>query len=568
MSGMPGTTSVAGRMAILVLTALFLFLFAVTGLSASTWYVAPSGSDDADGSIGTPWATVTHALEQAQPGDVILLRAGMYTEQISTVRDGADGLPITIASYPGEQAISDGNGANFRNGIIIAHDYIDVYGLLVRNWADTGIWLQGYADHIVIRSCTIRDCGAGIDLYEGVHDFVIDSVDISGFREESHGLDMTSHNGDDIYNGLISNSSSHDGGGGNCDGFALGHDDYGDVYGSFTDVHDIRLVNCTAYNVGDGFDISGVNNRLEGCTSYNTFYGGNYKIWGNNCTLVNCVGYNAGANLELDHFVHREPDDPEGTPPSKVEVYNCTFFNARSYNIAIQTDSCRLRMYNTIVLGGWNIGIVFNEMFERGVYTGDYNLFGNNNPPRMMADPIIDVSLDGFISGAWTALSGQDSHSVTVLDPRTVIIDTASATANLHLRDGSPAIDAGIVLSGITPATDRDGRPRESAIDIGAYEVQGPTRVILGPESGAFATGVVLFAAADALGAAFHVDRPTDVTMSISDVRGELLRSVVVSLDAGARTISIATGELPSGAYLVWLEADGVRASRVVSIVR
>ncbi len=53
-----------------------------------------------------------------------------------------------------------------------------------------------------------------------------------------------------------------------------------------------------------------------------------------------------------------------------------------------------------------------------------------------------------------------------------MVVDTSSFTDasnhNYHLANGSPAIDAGTTLSEVTK--DRDGNPRDSQIDIGAYE--------------------------------------------------------------------------------------------------
>lgn len=543
----PGRSALA-----FVLALLALILLTATTVRSATHYVSTTGDDQADGAFGTPWRTITHALDLAQPGDSIMLRGGEFREQVTTVRDGSDGNPIAIVGFANELVIIDGTNAEFRNGIVIAHDFINVIGVTVRNWNDTGIWLQPGTDHVLIRRCEVDGCGAGIDIYEGVHDFVIDSVDLHGFREESHGLDMTSHDGTPIYNGLISNSRSHDGGGGNCDGFALGHRGDGNVYASFGDVHDVRLVNCLAYNVGDGFDISGRNNILERCVSHDTYYGGNYKLWGHTVTLVNCIGYNGGVNVELDHFVPRSPDDPPGTPPPSVTMYNCTFFNGTSYNISLETDSCRLRMYNCIVVGGANIGMNFSQPFIRAVYDGDYNLFGCDNPSRMVADPEIDVSLQDFLDGRWLQISGQDAHSKVVVDPTTLFVDTNAASLDLHLRAGASAIDAGITIPGTTPLFDFAGTPRGELIDIGAYEFIGPSGVpsedftqrIANCDGTVSSTGIRM---------AVTLREPERVRVLLTDVRG-CTRSVIdQQLSTGEQSLWIPTDDLATGVYWITL---------------
>jgi hypothetical protein len=59
-------------------------------------YVDPAGNDTNDGSAGSPFKTIQHALDDAEPGTTINLAPGEYREQLSTQRDGAPGAPITI----------------------------------------------------------------------------------------------------------------------------------------------------------------------------------------------------------------------------------------------------------------------------------------------------------------------------------------------------------------------------------------------------------------------------------------------------------------------------------------
>jgi hypothetical protein len=46
---------------------------------ANTYYVAPSGGQDSNsGAVGAPFATISHAISTAAPGDTIYLRGGSY----------------------------------------------------------------------------------------------------------------------------------------------------------------------------------------------------------------------------------------------------------------------------------------------------------------------------------------------------------------------------------------------------------------------------------------------------------------------------------------------------------
>ncbi|MBS1538885.1 MAG: T9SS type A sorting domain-containing protein [Bacteroidetes bacterium] len=445
---------------------MFFSLLGYVDLQAKTYYVSPLGDDINNGSITSPLKTINIAFEKAQTGDTICLRAGEYHQQIESIRAGSSSKPITLINYPNEIPYIDGKDVSSgNNGVIIGHDYIRVVGLKVLNWRDSGIFLLPNIGFNQVRNCEVYECGSCLDLYQGVHDFIIDSVDLHDFAEESHGFDATSHDGTPIYNGLISNSKSHDGKGGNCDGFALGHDR---GYISFGDVHSIKFLNCQAYNVGDGFDISGKDIILERCLAHDTFYGGNYKLWASNPTLINCIGYGGGTNVELDI---------QNSPPVIATLYNCTFYNGENNNIAIQTDSCKLIMVNCIVAGGNNVGIRTEMPFKIGNYEGDYNLFHCGNTERMFADPNIDISLAEFQTGIWQQTTGgQDSHSKIVATPNIVFRDTNSSKINLRLKSESPAINSGIIIPQQTPNLDYDNTLRnDGIIDIGAFEYNPKT---------------------------------------------------------------------------------------------
>ncbi|PGH27790.1 hypothetical protein AJ80_00578 [Polytolypa hystricis UAMH7299] len=91
------------------------FIVSLCGLlqpsTAADIYVGPNGSDNGDGSITSPLASIQAAVDAATAGTVIYLRGGTYAPtsniQITAVSGRAD-APITIASYEGEKVIIDG----------------------------------------------------------------------------------------------------------------------------------------------------------------------------------------------------------------------------------------------------------------------------------------------------------------------------------------------------------------------------------------------------------------------------------------------------------------------------
>src|SRR5882672_8019869 len=81
--------------------------------TTSVRFVAPTGSDTADGSKATPWKTIAHAIATVKPGEAIHLRGGVYHEPIALTRGGTASAPLIIRSAPGELAIVDAGIAEF-----------------------------------------------------------------------------------------------------------------------------------------------------------------------------------------------------------------------------------------------------------------------------------------------------------------------------------------------------------------------------------------------------------------------------------------------------------------------
>jgi hypothetical protein len=71
------------------------------------------GDDAAAGTQEKPWKTIAHAVKQLKAGDTLCLRGGVYYERVYLALAGESGKPITIRSYPGEQAVIDGSFAEF-----------------------------------------------------------------------------------------------------------------------------------------------------------------------------------------------------------------------------------------------------------------------------------------------------------------------------------------------------------------------------------------------------------------------------------------------------------------------
>lgn len=72
------------------------------------YHVDPvNGDDEHDGSDAARWRSLEHAVKHLKPGDTLYLHGGVYYEPLEVSLIGTAEKPITIRSYPGEQAVID-----------------------------------------------------------------------------------------------------------------------------------------------------------------------------------------------------------------------------------------------------------------------------------------------------------------------------------------------------------------------------------------------------------------------------------------------------------------------------
>ena len=425
---------------------------------AATYYVSPSGNDVCPGTIDSPWRTIQHAADTMAGGDYAYIRGGIYYEGVETRRDGSTSAGhIVFSAYPSETPIIDGTDVTTgNNGFTIAHSYITLNGLTIRHWNDTGIWMWNAA-HVELNDCVVHEVPYGIGAANGTHDFVLNRIQIHHF--DLFGFDASPAEGNNCYNGTLNDCIAHTARDHeqNADGFALGHG----TQNGFT------FNRCSAYDVYDGFDISAPGTILSRCSAHDCWNTG-YKVWTDRVDLINCIGYhNTTNNLELDW------DEEPGT----TTVINCTFMDSETWNIWVENRNDSLHMYNTILAGGDNIGLGFEE-YTANNYRGDYNLFHNDNGGgRAITVGYVDeFSLNDINNGSWTTYSGQDEHSLIASTAGAIFVDADNF--DLHLNPSSPAIDTGRTVD--APLIDFGGtaRPQGTGYDIGGYEFRPPPFIL------------------------------------------------------------------------------------------
>lgn len=75
------------------------------GVRGTDFYASPGSEDEGDGSLTSPWRSLSTAVENLRAGDTLFLRGGIYHESdIFLELEGRPDAKIVIRSYPGERA--------------------------------------------------------------------------------------------------------------------------------------------------------------------------------------------------------------------------------------------------------------------------------------------------------------------------------------------------------------------------------------------------------------------------------------------------------------------------------
>jgi len=183
------------------------FLLISLLLSGATYYVSTTGNNGGAGTIGAPWLTWKYAFAQADPGDTVFFRGGIYNATstsdlgIAPVT-GTVGNTICFFNYPGEEPILDCSGVTtttYINAIrlYIDKDYIEIKGLTIRDLKQAGDHtICGFSiercDHVYITNCKAYNVdGVGFGVYgcDEVYVKNCDSYDLCNYLDADPGQD-------------------------------------------------------------------------------------------------------------------------------------------------------------------------------------------------------------------------------------------------------------------------------------------------------------------------------------------------------------------------------------------
>jgi parallel beta-helix repeat protein len=382
--------------------------------NATVYYVAANGGGSTC-SQASPCGKIATGISKLSAGDTLYIRQGTYTEQISVfnqiIPHGTSWKnPVTIASYPGENATLQYPG--YDTTIIALQDNVDAsvpaYLIFDRLTVDcnsfgnpqTGIYMGGTTHHIRFQNGVVKNCGAGQ----------------SGHGSGGGGLNIQ----------ISSTTHFHE---------VINSDIYGGYYYAFYINGADMLLEGNRIHDNGGF---GVHLYREG--------GGTV----NNNIIRNNIFYNNGNH------------DPRGQQSfgliiasgSNNVAYNNVFYSNQSgIQVAYTNGGANNQIYNNTIYGNSISGIdVFND--APGTVIKNNIIFKNGDGSS--SQQIIDRGATGTV---------QSNNLIT--NPQFVNV----SANDFSLQAASPAINAGLTVSQVTTDIKGIARPQGTAYDIGAYEV-------------------------------------------------------------------------------------------------
>jgi hypothetical protein len=434
-----------------------------------TRYVATTGSDTNVGTLDAPLLTVPAAVDRSAPGDTVVIRAGRYAG-FDIAAQGRSDAPITIRNFVGEAPVIAGPAG--RPDIIHvapAARNVVLEGLTVQGstaYRGSGVLIENVRDGpVVVRRCRLLgNAGFGINIYQS-RNVLVEGNDISrngtGVQVIGEGTGVVVSDNEVHENDRMIRNTRRS---------VDPNDDYGAV-----GVAMVRTVGAVV--------VSG--NRVWGNRARSHDYGwdgGAFEIYGaSNVTIRD--------NVALDNQNVLET----GTDPGVLCEQNRFFRNlayghttaGSSRGIILRCGAGMIIAYNTLAnLDDYALDVgpdspAFSGPIGGARVVGNiFEVSGGGTPYRVVGPRQADLTIDGnlvwaesrvvaYVAGrgrtkdlaqlsAWT---GYERSGLSA-DPRFV----SPPNSDYRLGSGSPAIDVGLVVPGIT-----DGYVGP-APDLGAIE--------------------------------------------------------------------------------------------------
>jgi len=440
--------------------------------NGKSWFVSSAvGSDSAAGTLAAPFKTIMKAVGVAQPGDTIELRAGTYTEAVVIRTAGTANARITLRGYSGDNAkpVLQRTGAGPTIYFYNSACDEDTIGTGTGN-------TDCFASWWTVQGLEVRGSTTGGD------DGNVIKVDTAKVRIQGNKLCCSvadvvklvrTANDVEILDNEIFQSSGVVAPGANAQGVDIVGANSTRVAGNY--VHDVP--DFGMYAKGNARSTIFENNLLV-----------NIGRADNGHAIM------LGQETDADRLVDGRYESYDGIVRNNV-VVNATWAcvaTSSSSNVRIYNNSC----YNTATAGqgsiflsnesevgqaGTNIEIVNNIVYGsasrpvikvNGDALGDFktlrisgNIYWATNgaPTFALGDTVVPA-------GQWSTLYS----SVTGLTDASRVLDPQYATTTggtpLTLKSTSPAINTGVATALVARDFQSVARPKNGAIDVGAYE--------------------------------------------------------------------------------------------------
>ncbi len=473
-------------------------LLLISLLSASTYYVAPWGSDDSSGTFAKPWKTIGKAASIMIAGDSVLIRTGVYKENVYAGVSGTQTDPVTYANYDSEEVIVEGGepvtgwtqdaGNRYRASVNFtpsprfssSRDPAgNLGGLVLQDGAKLDYAMSpspaavdSPGDYYMNDSAGmgppytiyvyLRDLGQGYDPdnYEMIlgrfrkgfdldagEDFqVVDGLTFRDYNDNaihSVGANSCQFRNLTLYSNFITGiyltANSRSCLIERCRFWDNGH---GGIELAQSNRVTLRRNRFTAMDLGDGRGGNGAHMWL-----------GPIGLFCDSCLVENNIGFKTGSGYTNNAF-----------------IYVNGSYNTVRHNSGIRFGTGGIAMYdgrgNTVINNAidCDIGVACINVFAGAVADSGHVIQFND---FYAADPTGKYRWNNIAYNNladWQAASGQTNN----LDRVPGFVDPASE--DLHLVSGSDCIDAGTAANASAEDYDGVSRPQGAGYDIGAYE--------------------------------------------------------------------------------------------------
>jgi PKD repeat protein len=417
----------------------------------TTYYVSGSGcSDTGTGTQDLPFCTISKGAAVATAGQTVIVNPGSYTEQVTVANSGTAGNPVTLKAATAGTVTVTGRTDGF---VVSGKSYVTIDGFVVTGTSGIGMKLSS-SNNLSISNNTVTFSGHPV----------------SG--QNAAGIDLSSVTAS-LVTGNVSDHNSF----------------YGfHVAGSSTGVTLLR--NEASFNAegwqrnANGIDVVAPGNFVIGNVLHdNEDSGLQFYPGGDNGVAANNVIYNNG-----DHGID-DLNVTGGKLIGNTVFHNCTDGinvegTSGNYTVVnnVAVDNAVYPAYNGIACG--------RRVGNIGIYDSAPNgtTVDNNVVNLTTAGSMYHWGSSSYSSlAAFRAGTGQGAHDIQA-DPKFVAVGTGSDSSgwNLHLQEGSAAIDSADSGAPSEQTADADGKPRvddpnvantglgaRTYDDRGAYEFQG-----------------------------------------------------------------------------------------------